>query len=132
MRSVHRHPFGRLRCACAVGAIVLAGSRAHAALPSGNAVQQWNSIAEDTVVGSGAFQNEGLIYMAYVSAAVFDAVVGIEGGFARFATAIDAPPGASADAAVIEAAYRTLRNYFPARAATLDALNELLTTTSPP
>jgi len=123
MRSLHRHPFGRLRCACAVGAIVLAGSRAHAALPSGNAVQQWNSIAEDTVVGSGAFQNEGLIYMAYVSAAVFDAVVGIEGGVARFATAIDAPPGASADAAVIEAAYRTLRNYFPARAATLDALH---------
>src|SRR4030095_9913862 len=120
MQSVHRHPFGRLLCAGAVGVIVLAGGRAHAALPPGNAVQQWNAIAEDTVVASGAFQNEGLIYMAYVSAAVYDAVVGIEGGFAHFATAIDAPPGASVDAAVIEAAYRTLLNYFPAQTATLD------------
>src|SRR5262249_5036246 len=31
-----------------------------AALPPGNTVAQWNTIAEDTVVGSGAFQNEGL------------------------------------------------------------------------
>jgi VCPO second helical-bundle domain len=123
MKSVQRHPFGRLLSACAVGAVALAGSRAYAALPPGSAVQQWNSIAEDTVVSSGAFQNEGLIYMAYVSAAVYDAVVGIDGGFVHFATAIDAPPGASVDAAVIEAAYRTLLNYFPSRAATLDAFH---------
>ena len=38
---------------------------ARAALPPGNAVQQWNQIAEDTVVSAGTFQNEGLIYMAY-------------------------------------------------------------------
>jgi vanadium-dependent haloperoxidase-like protein len=123
MTSVHRHARGRLLAACAVGAIVLAGGRARAALPPGNAAQQWNAIAEDTVVSSGAFQNEGLIYMAYVSAAVYDAVVGIDGGFVPFTTAIDAPSGASVDAAVIEAAYRTLLNYFPGRAVTLDALH---------
>jgi hypothetical protein len=39
---------------------------AAAALPPGNAVAQWNQIAEDTVVRSGAFQSEGFIYMAYV------------------------------------------------------------------
>ena len=54
---------------------------AAAALPPGNTVAQWNKIAEDTVVGSGAFQPEGFIYMAYVSAAVYDAVVAIDGGF---------------------------------------------------
>jgi hypothetical protein len=54
---------------------------AAAALPPGNTVAQWNKIAEDTVVGSGALQSEGLIYMAYVSAAVYHAVVAIEGGF---------------------------------------------------
>src|SRR5262249_35275523 len=94
-----------------------------AALPPGNSVQQWNKISEDTVFGSGAFGNEGLIYMAYVSAAVYDAVVAIGGKYEPYGTTIDTLPGASLDAAVVEAAYRTLRNYFPSQAATLDALH---------
>src|SRR5512134_95289 len=85
---------------------------AEAALPPGNTVAQWNRIAEDTVVGSGAFLPEGFIYMAYASAAVYDAVVAIEGGFEPYGAAIEAPAAASVDAAVIEAAYRTLWNYF--------------------
>ena len=55
------------------------GGDAAAALPPGNTVEQWNQIAEDTVVGSGAFQIEGLIYMAYDSSAVYDAVVSLQG-----------------------------------------------------
>jgi hypothetical protein len=86
---------------------------ASATLPPGNTVQQWNKIAEDTVVGSGAFQPEGVVYMAYVSAAVYDAVVAIEGDFQPYGPPITAPPGASVDAAVVEAAYRTLWAYFP-------------------
>src|SRR5215831_2825310 len=96
-----------------------ATSNAAATLPPGNTVQQWNTIAENTVVGSGAFQAEGFIYMAYVSAAVYDAVVSIEGGYEPYASAITAASGASTDAAVVEAAYRTLVNYFPSNAATL-------------
>jgi hypothetical protein len=83
------------------------------ALPPGNTVQQWNQIAEDQVVGSGTFQAEGFIYMAYVSAAVYDAVVAIEGRFEPYGPAITAPEGASVDAAVVEAAYQTLWAYFP-------------------
>jgi hypothetical protein len=97
---------------------------ATAVLPPGNTVQQWNKIAEDTVVGSGAFQPEGFLYMAYVTAAVYDAVVAIEGGFEPYGPPIAAPPGASVDCAVVEAAYRTLRYYFaafPALVANLDA-----------
>ena len=90
------------------------------ASPSENTVQQWNTIAENTVVGSGAFQAEGFIYMAYVSAAVYDAVVSIEGGYAPYGPVIPAAAGASADAAAVEAAYRTLIYYFPGQAATLD------------
>jgi hypothetical protein len=113
--------------AIAVTAMAVATSagtirNAAAALPPGNTVAQWNKIAEDTVVGSGAFQSEGLIYMAYVSAAVYDAVVAIEGGFEPYGPAITAPAGASIDAAVVEAAYRTLVNYFPSQAGTLGAL----------
>ena len=95
---------------------------ASATLPPGNTAAQWNTIAENTVVGSGAFQAEGYIYMAYTSAAVYDAVVAIEGGFEPYGPPITAPPGASVDCAVIEAAYRTLVNYFPFTGGTLGAL----------
>jgi hypothetical protein len=104
-------------------ALLALASPASATLPPGNTVEQWNKIAEDTVVGSGAFQSEGLIYMAYASAGVYDAVVAIDGGFEPYGPPITAPPGASVDCAVVEAAYRTLRYYFssfPALVANLD------------
>jgi hypothetical protein len=78
-----------------------------------NTVQQWNKVAEDAVISSGAFQGEGEIYMAYTSAAVYDAVVAIQGGYEPYGPAISAPAGASVDAAVVEAAYRTLSASFP-------------------
>jgi hypothetical protein len=115
--------------AIAVIALAMAGvagtarEAAAAALPPGNTVAQWNKIAEDTVVGSGAFQAEGFIYMAYVSAAVYDATVAIDGGFEPYGPAITAPADASTDAAVIEAAYQTRLNYFPSQAGTLSALH---------
>jgi VCPO second helical-bundle domain len=86
---------------------------AAAALPPGNTVAQWNQITEDTVVGVGMLADEGFIYMAYVSAAVYDAVVAIDGGFELYGPAINAPARASVDAAVVEAAHRTLWAYFP-------------------
>src|SRR5713226_4243058 len=95
-------------------------SQAAPTLPPGNPVQQWNAIAENTVVGSGAFQAEGFIYMRYGSAAVYDAVVSIEGGYEPYGSVIPAAPGASADAAAVEAAYRTLIYYFPGQAVTLE------------
>jgi hypothetical protein len=104
--------------AVAVSALAVAASagmtrNAAAALPPGNPVAQWNVIAEDTVVGSGTFQTEAFIYMAYVSAAVYDAVVAIEGGYKPYGPARSAAAGASVDAAVVEAAYRALWAYFP-------------------
>src|SRR5262249_16854544 len=104
--------------------VMLTCAMSHAApmLPPGNTVQQWNTISENTVVGSGAFQAEGLVYMGYVSAAVYDAVVSIEGGYETYSSAIPNATGASTDAAVIEAAYRTLVNYFPSQATVLNAL----------
>ena len=98
-----------------VAAAAGASSRsAQAVLPTlPNTVQQWNKIAEDTVVGSGAFQGEGEIYMSYASMAVYDAVVAIQGGFEPYGPAISAPAGASVDCAVVEAAYRTLQRLLP-------------------
>jgi hypothetical protein len=98
-----------------VATVAGASSRsAQAVLPAlPNTIQQWNKIAENAVVGSGAFQGEGEIYMSYASLAVYNAVVAIQGGSEPYGPAIAAPAGASVDAAVVEAAYRTLSTYFP-------------------
>ena len=114
----------RSGAACLFASALLAfggAPSAEAALPSGNSVQQWNQIAENTVVGSGAFQNEGLLYMGYVSAAVYNASVAIGGHYQPYGAGVSAPKGASIDAAVVEAAYDTLVNYFPSQAASLYA-----------
>ena len=102
-------------------ALLLPASRP-ASADTGNSVAIWNKIAEDAVIASTPFQNEGLIYMAYVSAAVYDAVVAIEGVYTPYGVGVTAPPGALTDAAVIEAAYRTLVHYLPGQTATLDPL----------
>ena len=73
-------------------------------LPSGNAAQQWDKIAEDTVVGAGAFQGEGFVYLAYVSKAMDGAVNPGQRN------------GQNADAAVTQAAYDVLVHYFPGQA----------------
>jgi len=111
-------------CVAVIAAIGATTSRdARAVLPAlPNTVQQWNKIAEDAVVGSGAFQGEGEIYMSYVSLAVYDAVVAIQGGSVPYGPAINAPAGASVDSAVIEAAYRTLSAYFPSSCNTTNAV----------
>jgi len=57
--------------------------------------------------------------MGYVSAAVYNAAVAIRGGYSSYGAGVHAPKGASMDAAVIEAAYDTLVNYFPLQTATL-------------
>jgi hypothetical protein len=81
-------------------------------MPPGDAAQQWNKIAEDTIVGAGAFQPEGFVYMAYVSMAIERAV---NPGERR---------GQSPDAAATEAAYRILVHYFPAKEPDLTALHD--------
>src|SRR3954469_1666822 len=107
MRSLRVRVFGLLVALVVVAAVGATTTRdAGAVLPAlPGTVQQWNKIAEDTVVGSGAFQGEGEVYMSYTAAAVYDAVVAIEGGYEPYGPAISAAPGASVDCAVVEAAY---------------------------
>jgi len=100
-----------------------------------NCVTEWNKIAEETLTvfhpAPRPFQNEGLIYMAYVSAAVYDAAVAIRGRYQPYGTGVPAPAGASADAAVVEAAYRTLVAYFPGQASRLAPLHDASLATIP-
>ena len=93
-----------------------------------NCVTEWNKNAEETLTvllpPPRPFQNEGLLYMAYVAAAVYDAVVAIEGRYQPYGPGVTASAGASADAAAVEAAYRTLIAYFPGETARLTTLYE--------
>jgi hypothetical protein len=118
----------RVLLALVTAAVLLAfagetASPAVAELPPGDAAQQWNAIAQEAVVTTpGMFQNEAFLYMSYVQAAVYDAVTSIHGGYEPYGHKLAAPAGASDDAAAVEAAYRTLIHYLPAKTATLDPL----------
>ena len=104
----------------ALAAIAAFPTSAGATLPPGNAAQQWNAIAQEAVVTTPRmFQNEAFLYMAYAQTAVYDAVTAIDGGYEPYGPSIAAPPDASPDAAVAEAAYQTLIHFLPAAAGAL-------------
>jgi hypothetical protein len=88
-----------------------------------NAVTDWNLTAitaarASTAPGSGTPGGAG-IYVAYMQLAVYNAVNAIDGRFEPYKYSLTAPEGASAEAAAIEAAYRTLLYLLPDQAAYL-------------
>ena len=84
-------------------------------------VLDWNKIAVNTAVANHQNPFAQARYAAIVQLAVFEAVNAITGEYQPYLGTITAPPGASAEAAAIEAAYQVLSTYFPASQATLDA-----------
>jgi hypothetical protein len=87
------------------------------------AVLDWNAAAVATVRSAlpAKFQLESDLYMAYVQASVYDAVVKIAGRYEpyhHFASPVS-PRGASVPAAVAAAAYTALAYYFPSQQAAL-------------
>jgi hypothetical protein len=91
------------------------------ASPSAQVVLDWNLNAVTAVRAStpAKFQIEGLIYMSYVQAAVYDAVTKIEGRYVPYHDFAADPTGASPEAAVVSAAYNTLVAYLGDPAGTL-------------
>ena len=90
-------------------------------------VLAWNLIAVNTVraASPAKAQIEGLIYMSYVQASVYDAVTKIEGRYAPYHdfTPPVSPVGASPDAAVGAASYTVLAHYFPSASLTATYLS---------
>ena len=90
-------------------------------LAAQNAVTDWNNIAITQARAStapGASSPGGTsLYVAYVQLAVYNAVVGIQGGYQpyKFSAAVPSLGPASPDAAAIEAAYRVLMHLLPDR-----------------
>jgi len=92
--------------------------------PSGDpaVVSEWNEIAVATLAGDTATQPvEDILYMGFVQAAVYDAVVGVAGRYAPYRFYAHAPRGASAQAAAVAAAHQVLVTYVPSAQAVLDA-----------
>jgi len=84
-------------------------------------VLDWNAIAVNTAVANGQNPFAQARSAAVVQLAVFESVNAITGEYHPYLGTITAPPGASPDAAAIQAAYRVVSTYFPASASTLDA-----------
>jgi hypothetical protein len=91
------------------------------ALAKADVVLDWNVIAVNTAIANGQNPFAQARTAAIVQLAVFESVNAITGEYHPYLGTIVAPPGASADAAAIQAAYRVLRTYFKASASTLDA-----------
>jgi VCPO second helical-bundle domain len=101
------------------------GVRQDQAKLSPQAALDWNVIAVNTVRSATLtppkFQPEGYLYMAYVQAAEYNAVMAISGRYAPYRSSLQAIRGAAPRAAVAAAAYTTLSYYFPTLAPSLVA-----------
>ncbi|WP_432173742.1 vanadium-dependent haloperoxidase [Streptomyces sp. Tue6028] len=78
-------------------------------------VREWNAIATDTIKTSLGPRPSGqvAIWEGFVSVAVYNAVVGIEGGYALYNWHQRGPAKASSQAAAATAAHDILLTYFP-------------------
>ncbi|MBC7268487.1 MAG: vanadium-dependent haloperoxidase [Streptomyces sp.] len=85
-------------------------------------VLDWNRTAE-AVLNQDAklYSAEQFVWHGFVSAAVYNAVVGIEGHFKPYKWRVRGPHDASPEAAAATAAHRVLSTYFPTSKSRLDA-----------
>jgi hypothetical protein len=114
--------------AAAILLATLASGAATAATPTTMAaddptvISDWNEIAVTTLLGDTTKQLvEDFLYLGFVQAAVYDAVVGVEGRYEPYRFHAHAPRGTSAQAAAAAAAHKVLVTYVPSAQASLDA-----------
>ena len=116
MKKIHGGTKKRILGLCMLMAALFGSAVAKA-----DVVLDWNVIAVNTAVTNGQNPFAQARYAAIVQLAVFESVNAITGEYHPYLGTIVAPPGASPEAAAIQAAYRVLSTYFPASASTLDA-----------
>ena len=87
-----------------------------------DAVTDWSAIAQTTIVtNAGRPPSGSIVDVAYVFAAVYDAVNAIDGRYTAFAVSLPtASPTASQDAAAVAAAHHVLKTFFPTQQVFLD------------
>lgn len=87
--------------------------------PPDTYVADWDAIGSQAFTAARLTPAEGHVIFAYVAIAVYDSVMAAEGGYRPFAIEVEAPEGASAEAALATAAHRVLVHYLPDQAATI-------------
>jgi PAP2 superfamily len=85
------------------------------------AVIDWDGMAATSVLRARLPPTPGVIHMAYVHLAIYDAVNAVEHRYQPYGAAFAAGPGASVEAAVAAASHEVLMHYFPNQAVDLDA-----------
>jgi hypothetical protein len=123
---MHTHPtrFRRLGPSILAWLVAAAISAvpAMATAQSLDVVIRWNRIMLDAVVVPGANPPTVFVHrpMAIVAVAMFDAANSFDRAYRPYATVVNAPPGASRDAAVAQAAHDTLVVLLPSLKDTFD------------
>jgi hypothetical protein len=82
-------------------------------------VNYWDDVGSRAFTAAALTPPEGFVIFAYESIAVYDSVMAIEGGYRPFAVDVEAPEGASAEAAVVAAAHAILVHYLPEQRLTI-------------
>lgn len=88
---------------------------------SGNCIREWNGMMLDAIRTAGTPPPLASRNMAMVHAAIYDAVNSIAKKYSPYRVNIDAPAGASEEAAAAAATYRTLVSLYPAQTVKFDA-----------
>ncbi|MGK5683242.1 vanadium-dependent haloperoxidase [Actinoplanes sp. URMC 104] len=101
---------------------VLAGTAQAAPVETASVISDWNAVATTTLQGDpGKVPTESFLYLGFVHAAMYDAVVGVHPRYAPYRRHGDAPRGASATAAAAAAGHKILETYSPYAKQALDA-----------
>ena len=108
-----------LLVAVAIGGATTGSANPPPAGPPDTYVKDWDAVGTQAFSAAGLTPAEGHVIFAYVAIAVYDSVMAIEGGYRPFAVDVDAPEGASAQAAVAAAAHRILVHYLPVQQLTI-------------
>jgi hypothetical protein len=97
------------------------GPAGTSAAPGENAVLHWSDIAASAIIVGPRPPASSSVLGGMVHGAMYDAVAATEGGLEPFATGVTASPGASADAAVAQAARDVLVARVPLQAAAVES-----------
>jgi hypothetical protein len=85
-------------------------------------VTQWDEIGSRAFTAAAMSPAEGHLIFAYMSIAVYDTAMAISGTYQPVLVDLDAPDGASPEAAVVAAAHAVLAHYYSDRPASLTIL----------
>jgi hypothetical protein len=120
MRRTHQLPAVLLAAGLAASVLTAPVQAAGEIRSDPAVIVRWNTIATRTIFTENATPIPASpLYYGFVSLAVYDAVVAIEGGYEPYLRQPRVHGRASSEAAAATAAYEVLRFYFPASASNL-------------